>query len=107
MDQVVVAAVITTVAILAIAASYRVLRRRAPEPDAYDASGRRVVPVGATGTVRTALAPTGVVYAAGEEWTARATDRATLAPGLDIRVVGQDGLTLIVEPVSRDTRTEA
>ena len=54
---------------------------------------------GATGSVRSTLAPTGVVYAAGEEWTARASDERQLTPGTPVRVIGQDGLTLIVEPI--------
>jgi membrane-bound serine protease (ClpP class) len=54
---------------------------------------------GATGSVRSILAPTGVVYAAGEEWTARSSDEQPLAPGTPVRVVGQEGLTLIVEPI--------
>jgi membrane-bound serine protease (ClpP class) len=54
---------------------------------------------GAIGSVRSALAPTGVVYAAGEEWTARSSDDQQLTPGTPVRVVGQDGLTLIVEPI--------
>jgi membrane-bound serine protease (ClpP class) len=54
---------------------------------------------GAVGSVRSMLAPVGIVYAAGEEWTARASDDRSLVPGTPIRVVGQDGLTLIVEPL--------
>jgi membrane-bound serine protease (ClpP class) len=54
---------------------------------------------GAIGSVRSMLAPLGVVYAAGEEWTARTADGRSLPPGTPIRVVGQDGLTLIVEPM--------
>jgi membrane-bound serine protease (ClpP class) len=54
---------------------------------------------GATGSVRTTLAPVGIVYAAGEEWTARAADARALTPGTPVRVVRQDGLTLIVEPL--------
>jgi membrane-bound serine protease (ClpP class) len=54
---------------------------------------------GAVGSVRSLLAPVGIVYAAGEEWTARASDDRSLVPGTPIRVVGQDGLTLIVEPL--------
>jgi membrane-bound ClpP family serine protease len=46
------------------------------------------------------------VYAAGEEWTARSADGSALARGTEISVVGQDGLTLIVEPTtSIDTPT--
>jgi len=54
---------------------------------------------GALGSVRSTLAPTGIVYAAGEEWTARSNDDRPIAPGTPVRVVGQDGLTLIVEPL--------
>jgi len=54
---------------------------------------------GAVGSVRSMLAPVGVVYAAGEEWTARASDDSPLSPGTPVRVIGQDGLTLIVEPI--------
>jgi len=63
------------------------------------ASTALVLADGATGSVRSILAPTGVVYAAGEEWTARSNDERPLAPGTPVRVVGQEGLTLIVEPI--------
>jgi len=48
--------------------------------------------------VRTPLAPTGTVYAGGEEWSARAADEQVLQRGTPVRIVRQDGLTLIVEP---------
>ncbi|MCU0483798.1 MAG: ATP-dependent Clp protease proteolytic subunit [Chloroflexi bacterium] len=35
---------------------------------------------------------------AGEEWTARTVDRRALPRGTKVRVVAQDGLTLVVEP---------
>jgi membrane-bound ClpP family serine protease len=53
---------------------------------------------GAIGSVRSMLSPVGIVYAAGEEWTARSADDRPLPPGTSVRVVGQEGLTLIVEP---------
>ena len=56
---------------------------------------------GGIGDVRAALSPLGVVYAAGEEWSARTTDGAMVAPGAAVRIVGQDGLTLIVEPIEQ------
>ena len=56
---------------------------------------------GGIGDVRAALSPLGVVYAAGEEWSARTSDGATIAPGASVRIVGQDGLTLIVEPIEQ------
>jgi membrane-bound serine protease (ClpP class) len=48
------------------------------------------------GEVRTAIDPIGSVYVAGELWTA--TAEIALAAGTIIRVVGREGLTLVVEP---------
>jgi membrane-bound serine protease (ClpP class) len=50
------------------------------------------------GEVRRPLAPLGSVYAGGEEWTARSADEQPLTRGTQVRIVGQDGLTLVVEP---------
>lgn len=58
-----------------------------------------VLPVGTVGEARGELSPTGVVYAAGEEWTARTADRRRIARGTPVRVVSKEGLTLIVEPL--------
>jgi len=58
-----------------------------------------IVPIGALAEVRSALQPMGVVYASGEEWTARTDDGRSLQPGTPVRVVRQDGLTLIVDTV--------
>jgi membrane-bound serine protease (ClpP class) len=52
----------------------------------------------ALGEVRKPLTPIGSVYAGGEEWTARATDEQSLSRGTPVRVVRQEGLTLVVEP---------
>jgi membrane-bound serine protease (ClpP class) len=54
--------------------------------------------IGSRGSVRRPLEPLGSVYVAGEEWTARAGAGARLERGDPIRVVGVDGLTLVVEP---------
>jgi membrane-bound serine protease (ClpP class) len=56
------------------------------------------VPAGTLGEVRDPLAPIGTVYAAGEEWSARAADERSLQRGTAVSVIRQDGLTLIVEP---------
>ena len=40
-----------------------------------------IVPAGSDALVKTTLAPFGVVYAAGEEWTARSESGAEIAPG--------------------------
>jgi membrane-bound serine protease (ClpP class) len=50
------------------------------------------------GEVRRPLTPIGSVYAGGEEWTARTADEKPLSRGTPVRVIKQDGLTLIVEP---------
>jgi membrane-bound ClpP family serine protease len=72
-------------------------RGRAYTAAAYGAGGTHTVPAGSDALVKTPLAPLGVVYAAGEEWTARSDDATGIAPGEHVRVVGQEGLTLIVE----------
>ncbi|MGD8553888.1 MAG: NfeD family protein [Anaerolineales bacterium] len=49
------------------------------------------------GEVRTAIDPMGSVYVAGELWTAKA--ESTIPAGSSVRVVGRDGLILVVEAV--------
>ena len=56
-----------------------------------------VIPLGTPAAVRRPLAPEGSVYAVGEEWTARTVDGAAIPRGTPVCVVGQDGLTLLVE----------
>jgi membrane-bound serine protease (ClpP class) len=75
----------------------RARRRSRAYPVAYGAGGSHIVPAGSDALVKTSLTPLGVVYAAGEEWTARSDDAAVIAPGAHVRVIGQEGLTLIVE----------
>ena len=65
--------------------------------DQFGAGGRSTVPAGTPGFVKSALAPSGIVSAAGEDWSARSRTGATIAPGARVTVIGQDGLTLIVE----------
>ena len=70
--------------------------RRAPPVDAMRAL------VGSGGTAQTLIAPTGIAYAGGESWSARSRDVA-IDPGSPLRVVGVDGLALIVEPQAAAT----
>lgn len=64
--------------------------------------------LGSVGEVRRPLGPLGSVYVGGEEWTARTADERPLPRGATVRVVRQDGLTLIVEPtVSGSTEPRA
>lgn len=53
--------------------------------------------VGAGGTAQTLIAPNGIAYAGGEAWSARSRS-GEIAAGTPIRVVGVEGLALIVEP---------
>ncbi|HJP71474.1 MAG TPA: NfeD family protein [Candidatus Limnocylindria bacterium] len=53
--------------------------------------------MGSIGTAQTLIAPTGIAYAAGEAWSARARS-GDIHPGTPVRVVGVNGLELIVEP---------
>ena len=56
-----------------------------------------LVPIGTEASVRRGVMPDGTIYAAGEEWTARSVDGSLLERGTPVRVVGHDGLKLIVE----------
>jgi membrane-bound serine protease (ClpP class) len=53
------------------------------------------------GEVRRPLAPIGSVYAGGEEWTARTNDEKPLDRGTPVRILRQEGLTLVVEPTDK------
>jgi membrane-bound ClpP family serine protease len=53
--------------------------------------------MGSIGTAQTLIAPRGIAYAAGEAWSARART-GDIHPGTPVRVVGVEGLELIVEP---------
>jgi membrane-bound serine protease (ClpP class) len=64
-----------------------------------------LVPSGTQGSVRRDLVPSGTVYASGEEWTARTADGGSLDRGTPVRIVGHDGLTLIVERLRPDEMT--
>lgn len=54
--------------------------------------------IGSVGSVRRPLEPLGSVYVAGEEWSARAAGDVRIDRDVPVRVVGVDGLTLVVEP---------
>jgi membrane-bound serine protease (ClpP class) len=75
----------------------RVKRRTMAFAGAFGAGGTMSVPIGTSGVAKTALSPTGVVYAAGEDWSARSGDATEIAPGQPVHVVGQEDLTLVVE----------
>jgi membrane-bound serine protease (ClpP class) len=54
--------------------------------------------VGGHTSVRRPLAPLGSIFVAGEEWSARTVDGRHLDRGTPVRVVGADGLVVLVEP---------
>jgi membrane-bound serine protease (ClpP class) len=91
---------LTVVAFMAVAVlTVTRSRRRTLAADAiFGAGGTFVVPAGTPGEVRMPLAPIGSVYAAGEEWTARTADDQIIQRGTPVRVLREEGLTLIVEP---------
>lgn len=60
--------------------------------------GLVTVPPGAQAIVRRPLDPLGSVHLAGEEWTARSVSDLPIERGTPVRVVGVDGLTVLVEP---------
>ncbi len=65
--------------------------------------------VGTLAEVRRPLEPVGSVYVLGEEWSARSAGDMPLDRGTTVRIVGQDGLTLVVEraePVGTGTHLE-
>ncbi len=106
MEQVLGGAIVAVLVILAVVGIVRVARRRIAPSDRFGAGGRSTVPAGTAGFVKSALAPSGIVSAAGEDWSAQSRTGATIAPGTRVTVTGQDGLTLIVEADSAPTGTQ-
>lgn len=56
--------------------------------------------IGQTATVRQDLAPRGRVWFKGQTWFAEAPSRQTVLTGQKVRIVGVEGLTLIVDPLA-------
>ncbi|HWP63615.1 MAG TPA: nodulation protein NfeD [Candidatus Binatia bacterium] len=77
-------------------------RRMTTQPGLVGAA----LPLGVVGQVRRPLTPIGSVYAAGEEWSARALDDRPLERGTPVRIVRFEGLTAIVEPAPEATSPE-
>jgi membrane-bound serine protease (ClpP class) len=95
---------LTLVAFMAIAVVTVTRSRRtlvgAAAP-AFGAGGSFAVPAGTFGQVRRPLDPVGSVYAAGEEWRARSANDRLVERGTPVRVVREEGLTLVVEPADQ------
>ena len=92
------AALTTGFMLLVLVTIVRARRRGLAYAGAYGAGGSTSVPAGSDGFVKQALTPLGIVYAVGEEWSARSSTGAEIPSGARVRVIGQEGLTLIVEP---------
>jgi membrane-bound serine protease (ClpP class) len=86
--------------LLVLVTIVRSRRRTLAYVGAYGAGGTTAVPPGSDGVVKKALAPLGIVYTVGEEWSARSASGSEIPAGESVRVVGQEGLTLLVEPVA-------
>jgi len=56
--------------------------------------------VGLVGEVRADLSPVGTVYVGRESWSARSRDGSEIERDAKVRIVGQEGLTLIVEKMA-------
>jgi membrane-bound serine protease (ClpP class) len=59
------------------------------------------LPADTLGEVRRPLTPVGSVYAGGEEWSARTADERPVGRGTTVRILRQEGLTLVVEPTDK------
>jgi len=96
--------IVLAVGLVALVARGAVEIRRRPAP-----TQPMLALVGVAGTAETPIAPTGIALAQGETWTAR-SQHGSIRPGEALRVVGVDGLELIVEPagsrVDRPTEEE-
>jgi membrane-bound ClpP family serine protease len=97
-DQVILAAIVVVVLILiAVGLMRLVTRQRGANESAFGAGGVPHVAIGTAGVAKTLIHPSGVVLAAGEQWSANSASGARIEAGQPVRIVGQDGLTLLVE----------
>jgi membrane-bound serine protease (ClpP class) len=75
------------------------IRHQAPLPFGFGGGAGGLLPAGSIGKVQRALEPTGSVHVMGEDWSARSASGTKIERGRAIRVVGQEGLILMVEPL--------
>ena len=100
---IIVAMTLVTAAFMAIVVIAALRTHRVAPMAIGGTAGGPTLPLGTPAAVRRPLAPMGSVYAVGEEWTARTTTGEALERGTPVRVVGQEGLTLLVEPADAPT----
>ncbi len=90
--------VIGVVAAVGVAYAWVLIRALMQMRNVGGVSNRPVAAlVGGAATAETVIAPTGIAYADGESWSARSRN-AEIKAGTPLRVVGVEGLQLIVEP---------
>ena len=75
------------------------MRRRPPLPFGFGGGAGGLLPAGSIGKVQSDLEPTGSIHILGEEWSARSATGAAIERGRMVKVVGQEGLILTVEPI--------
>lgn len=93
----------TTAAFMGLIAWAAIRSRQMASPTSL-VGGAAGPPVGSVVTVRRPLEPRGSIHAAGEEWTARTADGQAVPRGESVRVVGMDGLTVVVQPDPSSSR---
>ncbi|MFI5254315.1 MAG: nodulation protein NfeD [Candidatus Limnocylindrales bacterium] len=93
----VIAAVgLVSAAIVAVIVGAVVRQRRLPASPSM--AGPYMEP-GVVGEIRRPTEPLGTVFAVEEEWSARSQDGSVLPRGTPVRIVRQEGLVVVVEPV--------
>jgi len=100
LSRAVIIAVTGTVAALFLILVYLVARSHARRP----ATGKEAL-IGARAIVRRALEPEGMVFVEGELWRARSLS-GPIPAGQTVRVVGLEGLVLLVELLTEETAAE-
>ena len=105
-EVIVIMTVITGAVVLAVLSVVIRQQRKPQTVIGVSHIDRSLLPLGAEGQVRGALTPTGTVFAAGEEWTARTPDATVLERGTTVRVAGNDGMVLLVEAMPTTESTE-
>jgi len=100
-DLPVIVAMTFLTALFVVGILYAAWKNRQLKPVNIGAGGldQPLLDEGTEGSVRRQLAPEGTIYAAGEEWTARSANGGVLERGTPVRIIGQDGMTLIVESI--------
>ena len=89
-------------ALFVIGVLYAAWKNRQLKPMNIGAGGldKPLLDEGTEGNVRRQLSPEGTIYAAGEDWSARTANGSILERGTPVRVIGQDGMVLIVESMT-------